>query len=919
MTLFGTIGFSAPWLLLGLLALPILWIILRAVPPAPIRRLFPGVILLFGLKDKEHETHRTPWWLLLLRVTAIGAIIVGFAGPILNPNTQVSGNGPLLILTDGTWADARDWPVRLTRIQDELTQASRKGRTVALVTLTNPPKGILPFVAASDAQFSLPDLQPHPWLPDPAALAELTAGLDGEFDTLWLSSGLDFAGKDELTSTLQTRGDLHVFATGTPLHTLGAASFGETGIEVPVQRLSSGGDETVTVTARGPDPNGNEAELGSVEVTLESGSTAATAIFDLPPELRNRVTRFDIPADPQAGAVSLADDSLKRREVALISGAAETEGLELLAPLHFLREALRPSADLIEGSITDMIAANPDAIVLADVAKLSPTETEALTTWVTKGGLLLRFAGPRLAASDLARDTEDPLMPVRLRTGGRSIGGAMSWGEPRKLQPFDANSPFHGLTIPEDVEISSQVLAQPGPELAERTIAMLADGTPLVTRKIIGTGQVILFHVTANAEWSNLPLSGLFVQMLERLAVTSRSERPSAEDLDGLVFTAKSQLDAFGRLRDAGSESGLAGEALAVATASKATPPGLYQGPDRLLALNAMAADQVLTPASWPVGVPIEGPGAPEEQPLKALLLALALCLLAFDVLATLALGGRLSRGWRAGLAALTVLILLPHPSPVQAQAAMSESESIAEAATSEVILAYVKTGNARVDEISAAGLLGLSDTLYARTSVEPGESMGVDPERDELAFFPFLYWPVLAGSDLPSSAAYDKLNRYLRSGGMIMFDLGDPATGGSQSDLQRLASGLDVPPLEPIPDDHVLTRAFYLLSTFPGREPNPQVWVEAAPPDAALAEGMPFRNLNDGVTPIIIGSGDWARAWAMSPTGAWLFPVGRGNAGERQREMALRFGVNVIMHVLTGNYKSDQVHVPALLERLGQ
>jgi hypothetical protein len=81
----------------------------------------------------------------------------------------------------------------------------------------------------------------------------------------------------------------------------------------------------------------------------------------------------------------------------------------------------------------------------------------------------------------------------------------------------------------------------------------------------------------------------------------------------------------------------------------------------------------------------------------------------------------------------------------------------------------------------------------------------------------------------------------------------------------------------------------------------------------------MPFRNLNDGVTPVIIGGNDWAAAWAVDNRGVALLPVGRGFAGERQREMAYRFGINIIMHVLTGNYKSDQVHVPALLERLGQ
>ncbi len=81
----------------------------------------------------------------------------------------------------------------------------------------------------------------------------------------------------------------------------------------------------------------------------------------------------------------------------------------------------------------------------------------------------------------------------------------------------------------------------------------------------------------------------------------------------------------------------------------------------------------------------------------------------------------------------------------------------------------------------------------------------------------------------------------------------------------------------------------------------------------------MPFRNLNDGVTPVILGGNDWAAAWAVDARGIPVYPVGRGTAGERQREIAYRFGINVVMHVFTGNYKSDQVHVPALLERLGQ
>ena len=288
-------------------------------------------------------------------------------------------------------------------------------------------------------------------------------------------------------------------------------------------------------------------------------------------------------------------------------------------------------------------------------------------------------------------------------------------------------------------------------------------------------------------------------------------------------------------------------------------------------------------------------------------------------MIASLAIGGRL-KGPRADVATALALLLLWIPE-AQAQSA----EDFAIQATSEVVLGHVLTGDTETDDVAQAGLLGLSQTLFRRTSIEPAAPVGVNLETDELAFFPFLYWPVTADQPLPSREAYAKLNRYLRTGGMIMFDTRDANTArfGSGSPegrkLQAIARSLDIPGIEPIPSDHVLTRTFYLLQDFPGRYASRDVWVEAAPVTAEQIEGMPFRNLNDGVTPVIIGGNDWARAWAVNSNGGRMFPVGRGMSGERQREIALRFGVNVIMHVLTGNYKSDEVHVPDLLDRLGQ
>ncbi len=920
MWMIGPLGFSAPLLLLGLAALPVLWFLLRAVPPAPIRRRFPGVALLLGLTDDQAETDRTPWWLLLLRMAAIAAAIIAFAGPVLNPEQRKAGTGPLLIVFDASWADARDWPRRLDRATTLLDEASRTGRPVAVIRLTDTPEPV-EFQSAEAWRGRLAALSPQPWLP--AANAAWAAKLPaGDFDTFWLSDSLDHPDRSALFVALAKRGAVTVFQSPRPVLALAPATFGDGSIQLSATRLPATDPVEVEVIARGPDPSGIDRELARATLSFGLGSATAKVALALPPELRNRVNRFELAGIRSAGAVSLTDDSLKRRKIALIGGREDREGLRLLSPTHYLRQALSPMADLIDGTLTDALLASPDVIILADVAKLTQTEQDGLLDWLDKGGMLLRFAGPTLAASDISRSAEDPLLPVRLREGGRTVGGAMSWGEPKTLAPFPETSPFHGLAIPDDVTVTAQVLAQPDPDLATRTIAALADGTPLVTRKAAGQGQVVLFHVTANAEWSSLPLSGLFVQMLERLAVSTRPAAPDAADLEGQTWVAESLLDAYGQKADAAANAGVAGTDLATAIAAGPSAnlrPGLYTGADRRVALNAVTAATTLAPALWPAGTTIEGLESTPERSLKGGFLSAALVMLMLDILAALALSGRLPRLARAA-PLLAVLALLP-----QHARAQDDADAKAIRATEAVVLAHVLTGDDGVDKIAQAGLAGLGERLWERTSVEPEPPVGVNIETDELAFFPFLYWPVTTTQALPSATAYAKLNDYLRTGGMILFDTrdGDITRGGGTSPegqaLQRIAAGLDIPALEPLPKDHVLTRTFYLLQDFPGRYDGATVWVEAAPPDAEQVKGMPFRNLNDGVTPVVIGGNDWAGAWAVDDMGVPMFPVGRGFAGERQREMANRFGINLIMHVLTGNYKSDQVHVPALLERLGQ
>jgi hypothetical protein len=498
----------------------------------------------------------------------------------------------------------------------------------------------------------------------------------------------------------------------------------------------------------------------------------------------------------------------------------------------------------------------------------------------------------------------------------------MTWGEPAQLAPFEAGSPFAGLEVPSDVTVERQVLAEPSLDLAENTWARLADGTPLVSAQRRGEGWIVLFHTTSNREWTNLPLSGLFVEMLRRVVQLSQGVRGDAAAT--VPLPPISVMDAFGRLEDpAPSVYALDATALAAGTTADTepapvgprTPPGLYGDDSYRAALNlAPSIDSFITIDSWPQGVSTSLYARSTESALGPWLLAAALLLASLDLVIGLALRGLLPLPGRGASAAVIVLAVVSTAAWPGRPAFAQGDDSFALKSTLETRLAYVLTGVPAVDEVSKQGLTGLTEVLIRRSAVEPGSPMGVNINSDELAFFPLLYWPITPEQRQPTSYAIDQINRYMANGGTILFDLREEQVGSTaltgasraQQALRRLTEQLEIPALTPVPPEHVLTKAFYLMQDFPGRYASGALWVESG----ETATG-------DGVASVIVGANDWAAAWAVSGTGRPLYAVTPG--GERQREMAYRFGVNLVMYALTGNYKADQVHIPAILERLGQ
>jgi len=898
----GSLAFASPWLLVALAALPIIWWLLRVTPPAPRRIAFPAIRLLLGLVPREETPARTPLWLILLRMALAALVIVAAAHPLLNPQARLASTGPILVIVDDGWTAARNWPARQSALADLLAEAEREDRQVVLVAtappVTNEPASLAP-IRAADARAAVQALQPKPWPVDrQAVLARLKAlSVADATSAFWLSDGVADGESQALATYLAERGSLHYLAaepSQAPLLLIaGEMQANDLGVRVrslpaPVPRLLQ-----VRVSAE------DGGLLARQVATIEPGAKGVEVRLPMPSELRNRAARIEIEGDQSAGAVLLVDERWRRRPVG-VAAATNAGGQPLLSENYYLERALGPFTEIRRGRPIDLLKRELAVLIFSDVGPDSPAEEGTIVKWIEAGGLLLRFAGPHLA------EQADQLLPVRLRRGGRTIGGALSWEQPARLAPFAPDSPFAGLAVPADVTVSRQVLAEPDLDLAAKTWARLADGTPLVTAEKRGQGRIVLVHTTANADWSNLALSGLFVEMLRRTVAMSQGVATASEEALPPIET----LDGFGRLQRAPPTARpISGKEVASAIASPQHPPGFYGTTDSKRALNLSAGIAELKPiASLPPGSTRESFPSGREIDLRPPLLTAALLLTLADLLIAYALRGLLGRRLAQPAAAFLFAVL-------GAASAARADDAFVVQATSELRLAYVRTGNDQVDTVSRAGLVGLTATLNRRTAVETADPLAVDIERDELIFFPLLYWPVVSDQAPPSSTAVERINRYLGTGGTILFDTrdGDDQTPGSfggaalsAQRLRRLVGAIKIPTLVPIPPDHVLTKSFYLLHEFPGRWNAGSLWVEPVED-----------RVNDGVSSVVVGANDWAAAWAVDGQGRPAFAVVPGD--ESQREMAMRFGVNLVMYVLTGNYKSDQVHVPAILERLGQ
>lgn len=634
----GPVTFAAPLVLLGLASLPPLWWLMKSIPPKPIRHAFPAMSILFNLNSEDQAPMRMPLWQRLMRLTAAGMVITGLAQPQLNADIPLEGTGPVMLVVDNGWASARGWPARTEELKTIIDNVERDGRMIVVLPTASPADGsaIKPSapMTPAEARRVLLEMQPLPWPVDRQAALEAVKSLELKEATsvIWLSNGLNDAGALALAERLQGFGKLTVLqdeaAKGARL--LVPPDPAADTLTVTIRRADGTYEDNLTLIAS--DEAGRAA--GQAQAQFKAGETETKAEFKLSRDLRSQVTRIMIDGENSAGATVLLDERWRRRPVGLVEASRTNAVQSLLSESNYVDRALEPYVDLRHGGVDDLLKNKLAVMILTDSVILNDAARKKINDWVEQGGTLLRFAGPNLALSD----GKDDLLAVPLRPGSRGVNGG------GRVAPFAEDSPFHSIKVPDDVTVEREVLAQPGPELDERVWARLEDGTPLVSARRDGKGWIVLVHTTANADWSNLPLSGAFVDMMRAVVRHSQGVGNDANGPDFSLPPLKT-LDGHGQLAAPPSTVGpLNKMAVETGAVGPKNPPGFYGNESIRQAHNLSAAVPEMKPLpAMPEGVDRGAYNTGKDgSDLSGPMLAGAMSLLLLDLLVLMGQRGML-------------------------------------------------------------------------------------------------------------------------------------------------------------------------------------------------------------------------------------------------------------------------------------
>ncbi len=767
-------AFIAPYMLFGLFLLPLFYWLMRIKPIKPEPVIFPAFTLLASLTPQEETPKGIPLFMLLFRLCILSLLILGFSGPVLFPKQTEFAKKQVYIIDNG-WSATPNWSQLQKEVLSHLEQAKKQNALIKLI-FTATPSNKPSWISPETAEKQIKTQTPNPWPVQRLTALQTCCKSENSESTglFWFSDGLasnqDKAFSEQLKKTYTPQFfNLYQPVPNKTAHALTPPVREQNGISIQLLRAHSDKQAHYTIFANDLAQYG----LFEKEITLDPGKKTVKFLFKLPDHITNNIVSIQTASNSSAGNIVLVDRNWKRPDIGLVLPSDSYESRPYLSDLYYLKKALSPFINLKEAPLSDLLKKNLDGLIMIDEAR---NDTQEIQDYIKKGGFLIRFSGSKLA------NHPDSLTPVKLRKGKHVNQGSLNWNKPTRIEPFKINTPYYGIEITEPIFVYQQILAEPGLDLSNYIWANLSDGSPLITSKPFGKGRIVLFHIRPHPDWSDLPMSNLFVQIL-RKTLDQIHNKPKMEYEDGLYFPTH-LINADGQLYEAAAQSDpiRLTPKIGMPDVKINTPPGLYQGKQGEIALNIMHQDSMLikiNPHLFSAQTLIYG--HLQNINLGKWLLGLAFIFLILDGLLMLYFSGktaRLTTFVRSSTPIFLICIcyaVLFLSSSAYGQTNPPSKSSPSETDFPQEILrslnfGYIKTHHPKTDQISQEGLEGLIQILSERSSIEANSAIGIDIEKDSLKPFPIIYWPITSQMSELSQKTAKKISSYLINGGLIVF-----------------------------------------------------------------------------------------------------------------------------------------------------
>ena len=883
----------------GLITLPIIFLLIKYYPPKPKKRVYSSFFLLKNIINRNTIKTNFPLWLLLFRLLICFLIILFFSDPYFKKDQQTENYENYIIISDNAWSKASNWQNYKNIVKEISLEAENNSKKIHLYLASNEDL-FDPVIFRSQNEIS-EYLNKNPPIAKQITRENINEILkmNNFFKTskvFFIYSNYDSSSKNAQLETLRLIEENNpatiIINPVEKITYLKEVAINNEKVEIKIKRIGIYNNQDLTLEIY----DKNEDILFKKKYYFNKNVDEFKLIESFPIETINQFFKITILNESHAGAHYYLDDYRKSLSIGIVAENDSFIEKPLLSPIYYLKKSLDKDHIINFAPIDKLIDNNKSIIFLPSDSKLEKSDIQKLKSWIQSGGTLIKFSDKKIVSQkNLYFDGVAYFQSLREIATDFSLQNNLS------IKSFEKDSIFSNLKIPADLIFKKQLIIDGfAPDIS--ILASLEDQSPLITMKNLGVGKVILFHITSNNEWSNLPLSSLFRDIISRLLFIPKLQKyKNSEDL-----TLKSAINSFGKLAEPLKNYTLRNNFGEIKIyPSSRNPAGIYENENFSIALNLSTNLNTETFLSNSTEkIIIKNNYQKNILKLNSLILSLIFIMFFIDMIISIIMKKNLlqkSMLKNLNLIAFACIIFV---------ICIGQKKIYAEENYNGIYLAYVRSEDPLLNQIANSGLEKLKEYLIERTSISPKGVKEINLATDKLFYYPLIYWQISEIVPRLNNETIEKIKNYFETGGIILFDfinLSKSFYSESETQLEilkSLFSDLGIDSLQQVNKDHTLTRSYYLLDNYPGRFDNKILLIDTENLDK-----------KDGVSSAVVGLNHWIGAWAVDENNYPLYQAVPG--GERQRELSFRFGINLIMYALTGNYKSDQIHNKSILKRL--